>query len=113
MTAMSTYLADKLLDHAWGKTAYTMPTVYIGLYTTNPTMPAGTGGTEVSGGAYARVALSGLIGAAAAGANASSSLIAFITATASWGTVIGIGVFDALTGGNLLNAGALGTSKVV
>ena len=32
MAVLSTYLADKLLDHANGKTAYTMPTVYVGLF---------------------------------------------------------------------------------
>ena len=113
MANISTYLADKLLDHAHGKTAYTMPTVWVGLYTTNPTMPAGTGGTEVSGGSYARVALSGLIGAAASGAAASSGDINFATASASWGTVTGVGLFDASTAGNLLEAGALAASKTV
>jgi hypothetical protein len=113
MSNISTYLANKLLDHAWGRTSYTMPSVYLGLYTTNPTMPAGTGGTEVSGGSYVRVALSGLIGAASSGANANSSSVAFATATGSWGTVVGVGAFDASTVGNLLNAGPLATSKVV
>jgi hypothetical protein len=113
MANISTFLADKLLDHAWGKTSYTMPTVFLGLYTTNPTMPAGTGGVEVSGGSYARVALATLIGAASAGANSNSSTITFTTATAAWGTIVGVGVFDAATVGNLLNAGALATSKVI
>lgn len=113
MANISTYLADKLLDHEWGTTAYTMPTTYLGLYTVNPTMPAGTGGTEVSGGSYARVALAGKMAAAASGTNSNSSTITFTTATAAWGTIVGVGVFDAATAGNLLNAAALGTSKVI
>jgi hypothetical protein len=113
MTTISTFLANKQLDHTWGKTAYTMPTVFLGLYTTNPTMPAGTGGVEVSGGSYARVALATLIGAASAGANSNSGTITFPTATASWGTIVGVGVFDALTVGNLLKSGALSVSKVI
>lgn len=31
MAELSTYLADKLLDHAIGKTSYTMPTAYLAL----------------------------------------------------------------------------------
>lgn len=113
MATWSTYLVDKLLDHKNGRTSYTMPTVYVGLYTTNPTMPAGTGGTEVVGGSYVRVAMTGDWGAASAGAAANTAAINFATATASWGTVTGWGKFDASTGGNLLESGALTTSKTV
>lgn len=113
MANISTYLADKLLDHMLGKTAYAEPTVYVGLYTTVPTMPAGTGGTEVSGGSYARVELTGNTAAAASGSAASSADLNFATATASWGTIAGIGLFDAATAGNLLWAGPLTASKAV
>lgn len=113
MATISTYLADKLLDHSFGGSAYTQPTVYIGLYTTTPTMPAGTGGTEVSGSAYARVAIASDMAAASAGSKSNSTLIGFVAATGSWGTVAGVGLFDAITAGNLLSAGALATSKVI
>jgi hypothetical protein len=113
MSNISTYLADKLLDHYLDGTAYTAPTAYVGLYTTAPTMPAGTGGVEVSGGSYARVALTGLMGAASAGSKANSSAINFATASASWGTVTAVGIFDAVTAGNLLEAGPLTASKTV
>lgn len=110
---MSTYLADKLLDHSLGHTSYTMPTVYVLLYTTDPTMPAATGGVEVATGSYARVALSGLIGAAASGSAANTGAIAFPAATADWGTIVAVGLADASTGGNILKAGPLAASKVV
>jgi hypothetical protein len=110
---LSTYVLNKLLDHYWGDTSYTKPTTFLGLYTTNPTMPAGTGGVEVSGGSYARVALATLLGTASAGSKTNTSAITFTTATASWGTVVGVGLFDASSAGNLLEAGALGTSKAV
>jgi hypothetical protein len=113
MANISTYLSDALLQHGYGKTSYTFPTTYLGLYTTAPTMPAGTGGTEVSGGSYARVALASLWGSAASESMTNSSIITFTTATASWGTVVAVGIFDALTGGNLLCAGTLTTSQVV
>jgi hypothetical protein len=113
MANLSTYLANALLAHSVGKTAYTEPTTYLALFTTTPTMPAGTGGTEVSGGAYARVAVGTLFGAASGEAITNSSAVNFTTATVSWGTVVGLGIYDASTVGNLLWAGPLTTSKVI
>lgn len=112
-TNLSTYAADKLLDHLLGKTSYTMPTVYVCLYTVLPTEPAGTGGTEVSVGSYARVQLSTHTAAASSGSASSNADITFATATADWGTIVGIGLFDASSAGNLLASGALATSKTV
>lgn len=113
MANISTYLADKLLDHALGDTAYPLPTAYVALFTTTPSMPTGSGGVEVSGGSYARVPLAGRLAAAASGSKSNSSQINFATATADWGTIAGVGVFDALTLGNLLIAGPLSVSKPV
>ena len=42
-----------------------------------------------------------------------SAAIEFPTATASYGTVTHIGVFDASTGGNLIAYAALTTSKAI
>lgn len=104
MAGMSDYWARKVLDHSVGKTAIgSAPTTYIGLFTAAPT-DAG-GGTEVSGGSYARVATAGLWNAATGSAPASTSNasdITFPTATADWGTVIAFGIFDASSAGNLL-----------
>jgi hypothetical protein len=108
----SDYLENKLLDHMLGKTAYTMPTVYVGLYTAAPT-DAG-GGTEVSGGNYGRVTTSGATwNAASAGSSSNAAAVTFPTASASWGTVTHFGLFDATTAGNMLRWGALTTSKTV
>ena len=114
MANISTFLADKLLDHIDDVNPYTAPTVWVGLYTTAPTMPAGTGGTEVTGGSYARQALTGAMAAASAGsATNSTAAITFTQASANWGTVTAVGLFDASTAGNLLAAGALSASEVV
>lgn len=77
-------------------------TPYVGLYTSAPT-DAG-GGTEVTGGSYARVDTSSSIwGTPASGSVTNSAgAITFTTATASWGTVVAVGLFDASSGGNLL-----------
>ena len=55
MSAATDFLEDKILNHVFRNVAYTAPaTVYVGLFTT-ATTDAG-GGTEVTGGGYARQA---------------------------------------------------------
>ena len=53
MSGFSDYLEDKVLEHVFGGNAFTAPsTLYVALYTVAPSDTGG--GTEVSGGAYAR-----------------------------------------------------------
>ncbi len=113
--SFSNYLELKFLDLAWGAVAFTAPvTVYAALYTAAPSDSGG--GTEATGGAYARVAITNNATnwpAAASGAKSNGTVITFPTATANWGTVTHFGIFDAATAGNLLNWGALTTSQAV
>lgn len=110
----STYLANKLIDHQLGKTAYTMPTVYVGLSSTTPAAD-GTNVTEPTTGSYARVATSGATwNAASSGATSNATDITFPEATADWLSAANLthGVlYDAPTGGNLLAFGAVTTPK--
>jgi hypothetical protein len=114
---LSDYLENELLDHVTGKTAYTMPTPYLALFTTLPGED-GTGGVEVStsGTAYARQACSGATWNAASGGSISTaSDVTFPAATASWGTIVGVGLYDGDVegAGNLLWYGTVGTSKTI
>ncbi len=110
MAEFSNYLENKVLDHVLRNTSYTSPTtVYVGLFTSDPT-DAGSG-TEVSGGSYARQALS--VTTASGGIVTSSADVTFPQATASWGTISHIGVLDALTSGNLLMHTPLTTAKTI
>ena len=110
MAGFSDYLEDELLDHAFRNSSYTpAATVYVGLYTAAPT-DAG-GGTEVSGGSYARVAVT--FGAASGGAISNSGDVEFTEATGSWGTCTHFGIFDASVAGNLLGWDALTASKAI
>lgn len=112
MGSFSDYLENKVLDHVTGKTSYTKPTSYVALYTAAPS-DAG-GGTEVSGGSYARVATAGADwNAASSGSVSNAAALTFPTASGSWGTVTHFGLFDASTTGNLLAWGSLTTSKSV
>jgi hypothetical protein len=108
--SISNFLENKLLDHSLGGTAYTQPsTIYVALYTSDPT--DADSGTEVTGGSYARQSVA--FAAASGGSKASNATVTFPTATANWGTVTHIGLRDASTAGNLLWSGALSSSASV
>lgn len=106
------YLENKVLDHVLGKTSYTMPSIWVGLFTAAPSDTGG--GTEATGGSYARKSTAGADwSVAAAGSSSNANAITFVTATASWGTVTHFGIFDAASAGNLLRWAVLGTSKAI
>ena len=108
--SFTTLLENELLDHVFRNAAYTPPaTVYIGLYTT-ATDGAGAG-TEVTGGSYARQAMS--FDAAASSAIDNTAAVEFPTATDNWGTVTHTAVLDAASAGNMLAETALTASKVI
>jgi hypothetical protein len=110
MAAMSNYLENALINATLRNTTYTSPaTVYVGLFTSDPT-DAGTG-TECTGASYARKSMA--FGAPSNGASTNSAAVEFDQATGAWGTITHFGILDALTSGNLLYHGALTSSKVI
>lgn len=110
MAEMSNYLEDALINATLRNTSYTSPaTVYVALYTSDPT-DADTG-TEVSGGSYARTAVT--FAAPSDGVTSNSASVTFPTATASWGTITHIAIRDAATSGNMLYHTALDEAKTV
>lgn len=110
MSEMSNYLENALINATLRNTSFTSPTtVYVGLYTSDPT-DANTG-TEVSGGSYARTSVT--FGAPSNGASLNNAAVEFPQATASWGTIGWIGLLDASTGGNLLYHTPLDISKTI
>ena len=84
--------------------AVTRPTgLWVALFTAVTNAEAGTG-TEVSGGAYARVDVTSLFGASSDGAGSNSGAVTFPDPTGNWGTVTHFGLIDASTGGNPVTA---------
>ena len=111
--SFSDYLENKILDHITGKEAYPSPTAYVALSTADPTDDA-SGMAEPSGNGYARVTTSGSDwSAAASGATSNAAAITFPTATGSWGTITHFAIYDASSGGNMLEHGDLSSSKVI
>lgn len=126
MAAMSNYLENKLIDHVLRGTAYTAPaTVYFALLTAAPSDTGG--GTEVTGGSYARVAVtanttnfagtqsaaSTAVSSGTGGTTSNNTVITFPTPSANWGVATHVGVYDASTSGNLLVYAALTQSKTI
>ncbi len=111
MSGFTDYLEDALLKHVFTNTAYTSPTtVYAALFTVAPSDTGG--GTEVSGGAYARQSMAFSVSGTGTLAT-NSAAVEYPTATANYGTVVAVGIFDASTSGNLLAYANLTTSKTV
>jgi hypothetical protein len=100
-----------VLTYVFTATSVTRPTAwYLALFTSNPADDAS--GTEVStsGTAYARQSAAFTVSGDTASNNAA---IEFPTATASFGTVSHVAVFDAATSGNLIAYAALTSSKAI
>src|SRR6056297_3482096 len=109
MAALSDVYETEVLEWLFTGTTVTRPTsFYIGLFTADPT-DADTG-TEVSGGSYAREAATFSVTGDTA---TTTAAIDFTTATASWGTITHIGIYDASTAGNLIAHAALDTAKAI
>ena len=126
MAALSDFLENKIIDHVLRGTAYVAPaTVYVALLTAAPT-DAG-GGTEVTGGAYARVAITtalttfaGTQGAASTvassgtgGVTSNNAAVTFPIPTAGWLTATHWAIYDAPTAGNLLIHAPLTLAKTI
>ena len=107
--SFSNYLETELLDHIFTNSAYTSPTtVYVSLHTANPDEDGS--GAEVSGGGYVRQSGSFSVSGNTA---TTSAAVEYPTATASYGTVTHVGIYDASTAGNLLAYAALSASKAI
>lgn len=126
MSGKSDYLENKLLDWLLRAQAFSPPaTTYVALFTAPPT-DAG-GGTEVTGGSYARVAVtsalanwagtqapgSTTISTGTGGQTSNNTSITFPGPTGNWGTVTHFALYDASTSGNLLYWAALTASKTI
>lgn len=110
MSEMSNHLENALINGTLRATTYTAPAaVYVSLHTADPT-DAGTG-AEVSGGSYVRRAAT--FGAPSNGVSTTTADITYPTATADYGTVGWIGIWDALTSGNLLYHTPLNIAKTI
>jgi hypothetical protein len=126
MAAWTDYAENKIIDAVFRAQALGAPaSLYIALVTANGT--DSTAGTEVTGGSYARqlitASLANMAGTQSAGSTTASSgtngttsnnnVITFPAPTANWGVIVGVEIWDAVSGGNRWAYGALTVSKTV
>lgn len=115
---LSIYAAQAIANRMFSKTSNldTPPTLHVALFTTLPSAD-GSGAVEPSGNGYARVQTAGSDWTVATNAAPSlvenSSKITFPSSTGSWGTVIGFGLYDAASGGNLWAFGSLDQNRTI
>jgi hypothetical protein len=126
MAALTNEAENRIQDHLKRGQPLSLPASWHVALFTSATSEAG-GGTEVSGGSYARVAvarsLSAWSGTQGAGTTTASSgtggrvsnnaPIVFPAATANWGTITHVALFDAATGGTMWYQGALAAPIVI
>jgi hypothetical protein len=109
--SFTNFLETEILDHVFAGASYTAPTTkYLALFTAAPGETGG--GTEVttSGTAYARQSVAFTT---TGNTTSNSASVEYATATASFGTVTHVGVFDAATSGNLMAYAALTSAKAI
>jgi hypothetical protein len=106
VTDKSDYLRDIVIDSVLRNTAFTGPaTVYVALFHTSNTV-------EVTGTGYVRVAVA-FDAPSTPGETQNTAAVVFPVAGASWGTVDGVRLYDAITVGNILYSAAPTASKLI
>jgi hypothetical protein len=102
-------LETRVLQWALTNGSPTRPTAWwVGLFTAAPGETGG--GTEVSGSAYTREAVTFTVSGNLA---TNDAAIEWPTATGTWGTITHVAVFDAETSGNMLVYASLTSSKTI
>jgi hypothetical protein len=114
--SFSDYLEAAALNHFFRNVSTSSPAaVYLALYGSDPT-DTGSAGTEVSGGSYARQAITFGAPGATNGIISNSVAVSFPTASADYlsaANVTHFGILDAVSGGNMLASGSITTPKPV
>ena len=125
--AFTDYLENKVADHLFRGTAYAPAgPYYVALYLNSSNCTDAGGGTEVSGGSYARVAITKADGtwtgthgtttgvsSGTGGQIGNAAPITFPAATADWGTVGSWAIMDASTAGNMLICATLTATRSI
>lgn len=111
MAALSDFAEKLILDWLMTTGSAPRPTAwFLALYTAAPSDSGG--GTEVSGGGYARQALAFDAASSPEGETSNSALVDF-TASDDWGSITHIAIFTAVTAGDMLWHGALTDARII
>jgi len=108
----SDFLENAVLNHVLRNSVYTpSTTIEVRLFTALPN-EVGAGGAEVSGAGYVRQSV--VFAAPSGGTVVNQDAVTFPQATDTWGTVVGLGLYEnADAGAHLLYFGSLSVAKAI
>ena len=114
--AKATSWRNATLDALLGNQSLTLPgsTLYLALYTVAPTEDGG--GTECTGGSYARLSVTNDLTtwpAAVGGVKSNGITLSMVTPTAPWGDVVAWGLHDHVSNDSLVLWGLLDSTVTV
>ena len=108
MAGIADAVADLMIDWLTATGTPTRPLgVFLALYTTNPDFGDGTGGTEATGGSYARIELTMSASSSRATANSSGAHEFIVGTNLAADTYTGFGLYDAVTAGVFLGGATM------
>lgn len=114
MAGVSTAAANLMLNWITVTGTPTRPTgYYLALFTVNPDFDAGTGGTEATGGSYARIALTMETASSRATQNSSGPHEFIVGTNCAAATYTGWGVYSLSTGGVFLGGADFAADRVL
>lgn len=105
MSTLTVDTVESLLKHLVGHTSFAALTPYVGLFTTNPTQSSSGVEVSTSSTGYARVSIGGAanwVYDSGTYAIKNANFITFASATANWGTIVGVGLFKTSSGNDLI-----------
>lgn len=110
MSALSNYAENATFNLWLRNTAVTPPTtIYVGLFTADPGESGNTGEIAIAG--YSRLAVT--FGAPTDGSGSNTVELVWDPATANWGSVTHLAIYDDPTAGNMILHGALSAPQTV
>ena len=107
---------NKIMDCSFGATTYTPASNYYLGASTTTISSSGSNATEPVGAGYARILIpntKGYFSNSTSGCVTNSGSIAFAESSGSWGTIVDLGLWDALTSGSIRFYTTLPTPKIV
>jgi len=114
MAGISDAAALLMIDWLTATGTPTRPTAfYLALFTTNPNFQTGAGGTEASGGSYARIALTMETAATRATQNSSGPHEFVVGTNLAAGTYTGFGIYSLSAAGVFLGGATFSASRTV
>lgn len=102
------YLQSALLNHVFNAQLYPMPAgIYVGLFTGMPPSDGSAGGTEIGTPDYVRLSVLFTPPGGSPPQISNPNNIQWNPAAVTWGQIVAGGLFDQLTGGNMLGSAPL------